>query len=741
MTEAPQQFGKYRILGELGRGGFATVFRAVDTTLEREVALKILYPQMLADPTFVQRFRQEARTLAALRHPQIVTVYEAGEVEGRLFIAMDLVNGPSLAQSIARRGRVPWSEVLALLRPVCEVLDYAHSQGVVHRDLKPANILLDRQRGALLTDFGFARLVGESSVILSMSGGVLGTPGYIAPEVWDGNAAEAPADIYALGCIAYELLTGEVLFRGQTPMQVMRAHDRGPQFPEAWPDGMPPNVDAVLRKVLARDPAARYGSAMALWHALNDLESQLQAGRKAAEQAAVVAQWRAETAKALAAGELSAARMALGRWLALAPNDPAALAAKAQLDGLESAPSMPSAPSGRGPIRLWALALGGLAVLILVVGLAWTIGIGRASTTATSTPGTDVRLIPTAPVSARTSTTQAATIAPTALAAATVPPPTSAPEPTTLVESATAPAATAEPTPTAASEPTATAAPDPTTAPEPNTLPGAGGDQIAFSSDRDDRRGELYLISLNNIGQIRLTNSSGSDYAPVWTYDGTRIAFASDHDGDDEIYAMSADGSGRVQLTANDTVRDSGPTWSPDGTRIAFASDRDRPLSTFDIYIMNADGSGQTRLTDDPATEGCPNWTPNGGTIAFARYQDGKVGTYIMRPDGSEQSLLIDNDTCPVWSPDGSKIAFTSFRDGNGEIYVMNADGSNQINLTNNSSLDDGPSWSPDGTRIAFRSQRDGNSEIYVMNADGSEQANVTNNPAGDSQPAWRPRR
>src|SRR6266508_725774 len=332
MTEATQQFGKYRILGELGRGGFATVFRAIDTTLEREVALKILHPQLLADSTFVQRFRQEARTLAALRHPQIITVYEVGEAEGRLFIAMDLAHGPSLAQSIARRGRIPWSEALELLKTICTALDYAHGQRVVHRDLKPANVLLDKQRGVLLTDFGFARLMGESSVSLSMSGGVAGTPGYIAPEVWELNAAEAPADIYALGCIAYEMLTGEVLFKGQTPMQVMRAHDRGPAFPVAWQDDVPPGMAAVLGKALAYDPAARYSSAMALWYALNDLGAAARAVREVQAQAALIGQWRSEAEAALAAGELSAARMAIGRWQALAPDDPAAREARARLE-------------------------------------------------------------------------------------------------------------------------------------------------------------------------------------------------------------------------------------------------------------------------------------------------------------------------------------------------------------------------------------------------------------------------
>src|SRR6266536_1733039 len=125
MPASNQKLGKYQIVAELGRGGFATVYRAIDTTLEREVALKILHPQLLTDSAIVQRFRQEARTLAALRHPQIITVYEVGEAEGRLFIAMDLAHGPSLAQSIARRGRIPWSEALELLKTICTALDYA----------------------------------------------------------------------------------------------------------------------------------------------------------------------------------------------------------------------------------------------------------------------------------------------------------------------------------------------------------------------------------------------------------------------------------------------------------------------------------------------------------------------------------------------------------------------------------------------------------------------------------------
>ena len=173
-----------------------------------------------------------------------------------------------------------------------------------------------------------------------------------------------------------------------------------------------------------------------------------------------------------------------------------------------------------------------------------------------------------------------------------------------------------------------------------------------------------------------------------------RIAFESRRDGNGEIYVMSADGSGQINLT-NDHGTDFSPSWSPDGASIAFVSLRG---SNADIYVMSADGSGQTNLTNDPG-----------------------------------------DDLLPAWSPDGARIAFVSDRDGNEEIYVMSADGSGQTNLTNDPAADWAPSWSPDGARIAFYSKRDGNWEIYFMSADGSGQTNLTNNPAIDGEPSWGP--
>lgn len=349
MSNSTQMLGKFRIIKQLGSGGFATVYQAVDTSLDRDVALKVLHPQLLADVTFVQRFKIEARTVANLRHPNIITVYEVGEIEDRLFLAMELARGPSLATLIKERGRISWEETLVLMAQLCEGLDYAHGQGIVHRDLKPSNVLIDDD-AAMLSDFGFARVLGQSSLGLSMSGGIVGTPGYIAPEVWDLNTAEVPADIYALGCIVYEMLTGNVLFTGATPMQAMRAHDKGPEYPDTWPEDVPAGIEAVLNTALAQQPSARYASAGDFLAALKALV--------AAEQT---------TAAAMPAPtETQPTISATPETVAVPP---------APRHEPSSTPAMTTeVPAARRSVPRWMLGLGALLVIVLLAGGALAMG-------------------------------------------------------------------------------------------------------------------------------------------------------------------------------------------------------------------------------------------------------------------------------------------------------------------------------------------------------------------------------
>lgn len=252
---------RYEILEKIGQGGFAVVYRARDTKLGRMVALKELRPVLLHDTDWVRRFRREARTIAHLDHPRIVAIHDVVETDQRLVLVIQLVNGPGLDEVIKSQGRFTWPEALKIITAVAQGLDYAHAKGVLHRDLKPGNILLDADRGPMLADFGLAKLAGENSVSVTSGGGVVGTPHYIAPEVWEARGTTPRSDIYALGCILYEMLTGEKIFKGETPPEVMLAHFKPPVLPNTWPDGVPPGVTNVLKKALASDPAKRYATA------------------------------------------------------------------------------------------------------------------------------------------------------------------------------------------------------------------------------------------------------------------------------------------------------------------------------------------------------------------------------------------------------------------------------------------------------------------------------------------------
>ena len=267
-----QHLGKYEIQRELGRGAFGTVYLARDTVLDVPRALKVLHPALVMDGTVVERFHREARLAARLEHPHIVPVYDFGQAEGHFYLAMRYMEGGSLKEHLAQ-GPLPWDEVMRIVQEVAAGLAYAHAQGVVHRDLKPGNILFDAQGRAAVTDFGLAKALrgAGDSASLTMSGGLIGTPAYMAPELWQGKPATPATDQYALACMVYEMVIGKALFGGDTPWEVMERHKEGPRFPERWPEGVPAGLEEVLRKALAQDPERRYPDVRTFARALSGL--------------------------------------------------------------------------------------------------------------------------------------------------------------------------------------------------------------------------------------------------------------------------------------------------------------------------------------------------------------------------------------------------------------------------------------------------------------------------------------
>jgi serine/threonine-protein kinase len=249
---------RYELEELVGTGGMSSVFRAHDRLLDRKVALKILHEQYTADAEYVERFRREARSVAALSHPNIVTVIDRGDHDGRQFIVFEYVEGENLKRLIERRGPAPVAMALELGIQIARGLSFAHQQGLVHRDVKPQNVLLNGNNEAKVTDFGIARSLDVQRG-MTQTGTVLGTSDYIAPEQAQGQRVDEHTDVYSLGVVLYELLTSHVPFPGENFVAVAMRHinEPPPSVREQRPD-VSEHVDAAVRKAMAKDPRDRF---------------------------------------------------------------------------------------------------------------------------------------------------------------------------------------------------------------------------------------------------------------------------------------------------------------------------------------------------------------------------------------------------------------------------------------------------------------------------------------------------
>ena len=253
-------------LGEvLGYGGMSEVHRGLDTRLGRDVAIKVLRADLARDPQFQMRFRREAQNAAALNHPAIVAVYDTGEVQSEFgplpYIVMEYVDGQTLREIVKSTGPMTQQKVIEVMADVCAALDFSHRHQIIHRDVKPANIMINRAGAVKVMDFGIARALGEGQNV-TQTAAVIGTAQYLSPEQARGEAVDARSDVYAAGCVLYELLTGEPPFTGDTPVAVAYQHVReDPKSPSQVNPTIPPALDAVVLKALSKNPANRYQSA------------------------------------------------------------------------------------------------------------------------------------------------------------------------------------------------------------------------------------------------------------------------------------------------------------------------------------------------------------------------------------------------------------------------------------------------------------------------------------------------
>jgi eukaryotic-like serine/threonine-protein kinase len=251
--------GRYRIQRKLGAGGMADVYLAEDQELGRRVAIKILNSRHGNDDQFIERFRREAKNAAALNHPNIVSIYDRGEAEDTYYIAMEFLDGRTLKELIIGRGAAPVNVAIEYARQILSALRFAHRHGIVHRDIKPHNVLVDGEGRVKVTDFGIAR-AGTSQ--MTETGSIVGTAQYLSPEQARGGEVDPRSDLYSLGIVLYELLTGKTPFEGETPVEIAMKHlSTAPQPPSKLRPDIPPELDMVVLRALAKNPEDRYQSA------------------------------------------------------------------------------------------------------------------------------------------------------------------------------------------------------------------------------------------------------------------------------------------------------------------------------------------------------------------------------------------------------------------------------------------------------------------------------------------------
>ncbi len=657
--EIGETVGPYKIIQYLGQGGMATIYRAQQVTLDRDVALKVIHPALKDDQSFLLRFKREASIVAKLNHPNIVPVYDFGEFEGVSYIVMRYIEGQTL-KDILTDQKLGTKQILDILRPVADALAYAHSRGVLHRDVKPSNVLIDNEGNVYLADFGLARIAQSNDSTLSQDM-IIGSPQYISPEQGKGEAADDRSDIYSLAVVVYEMFTGHIPFAGDTPYTTILSHINDPlPPPRQFNAKIQPAVEQVLVKALAKDRDQRFRNVREFMRALEN------AVRGPVEDNEPVAPILIAESRPIASNPIGdfVNRVRVG----METREP--------------------------PVFIIA----GITLLCLL--LACVLGTGylatQNSTLAAMFGGRSTAPTRALPVIITTPTYAGFAITPAALltqAAGALNPPALA---TATPARPAAPRgkiaytiATGE---LAEQHAVWVANADGTSAhliAETSMWPALSPDSTQIAYYRMKSENGIWIQNLDGSNARRVV--SGSEVCCVsWAPDAKRIAyFKGNLKLGGTIYIANADGTGATEIGPGFN-----PSWAPTGGRLAYAGCMPN-TSQCGIFVYTIAGASSRLITRDNG--GGPQWSPLGDKIVY-QADDGKshINVFVVNADGTGVKQLTfgrGNDGQPDWSRDGNFIFWRSDQNGTAwAIYVMHSDGSNPRVLIRNAPPD-GDLW------------------------------------------------
>ncbi len=705
MIAPSSRLGPYEITSRIGAGGMGEVWRARDTRIGRDVAIKILPPEFASDTERLRRFELEARSAGGLSHPNLVTIHDLGTHEGTPYIVMELLEGETLRDRIGSESasRMPIRKAVDVSVQLANGLAAAHDKGIVHRDLKPENIFITPDGRVKILDFGLAKLTlaqgGDDSRTQQRDttpGMVVGTAGYMSPEQVRGQEIDHRTDIFAFGAILYEMLTGHRAFRRDSSVETMSAIlNEDPPELSSPASNIPSGIHRIVSRCLEKSRDERFQSARDLSFALEAVSGSTlpQSGVAAAAPPRGVKLKRLiQMLAALLVISAIAAAYFLGRRAT--PASPAARLTQLTFSaGEETNPAI--APNGEtfvfvreGDIHLQRID-------------------GRNALNLTKTAEIEEGAPSFSPDGRQIAFHAANGI---------------------FVMGATGESIRR----------LTTIGFDPTWSPD--------GKQIAFTRDeptldprsRNTTVSPLMVVDASGGAPKLLLNSDVAQ--PRWSPDGRRIAFwANDNAGRRDIYTVAATGAKEsVVRVTSDAALDWSPAWSPDNQWLYFSSDRNGTSTPWRIRIDSADGTtrGEPQMISAPGpATGWISVAADGRRIIFetisytnslrtARFDSAKSTFTLAEKPILDGSLLFRT---PSPSPDGSMIAFTT--EGREDLFVMRSDGTDLRQLTNDDARDRGATWTPDGQRIGFYSARSGSYQIWTVRPDGSELTQVSNVP------------
>lgn len=708
-----ERIGRYQVKSILGQGGMAVVYHAYDPNFERDVAIKVLTVTLQSDAQFRARFEREAKTIALLEHPAIVPVYDFGEQDSQPYIVMRYMSGGALADRL-KDGALSLEETAQIIARLAPALDAAHARGIVHRDIKPGNILFDKYDNAFLSDFGIARLAQQESLTLA-NASMLGTPAYMSPEQVHGEAdVDGRSDVYSLGVVVYQMLTGKQPYRAETPIKVMMMHINSP-LPDltaiqAGGSALPTVCQAIIARSMAKSPQDRFQSA----------------GELAQE---LLAAARGQGSEHMPTVQASDATMVGGATMyrPSAPDrQPSATMAAArpvglgavEAPGLQQTPQTP-AIKPRLPRSVPCLLVGLAVLAVAVIGIVAAGGLAFFS------------------LSNRTPTVDSAQATQAAAAAVAVASTPVAPEasltPTLVPPTPTSPATD---TPAPSPSPLPSDTPEPTSTETPTAAPAApvtgGADKVAFLMD-----GDVWAANLDGTDLVQLTIDGSQKTYLRWTPDGSVLTYISGKC----VQSVELE-SGRVDQLVCFNYVDTLKAFeiSPDSSQVAISLDNQLYIIPFDASTL-AQVTTRTGLIDMAACKDFApylrnlitgvRWSRDGLQIAarlLANIGGGLQGD-LIQIFGVDSCLpnprAVDNfpaqrftirgyDKQPViqnYAWDGTFLfAFTNNirNDGFGDLYIYNSDlhkAQVAVNPIGNTCCYRDPSWSPDGSYLIMAFQ------------------------------------